>query len=158
MVTSAHLALKSAITEKDLAKSVDQKVKKVLFWRRKLPFSSSEKCYFRRNICGSFPGPGSISREGECMMLPAPPLPVEIYTYTSQIDQYPRHQQVRTLSPGWPLIHEESRAHWVLHHEKQKNAEYFQGHLSLGLSKNINKLTYIIFVLDRSPNTNRGQE
>ena len=43
--------------EKDCTESASQKVKKVLLRRRKLPFSSSEKCYFRRNICGSFPGP-----------------------------------------------------------------------------------------------------
>jgi len=43
--------------EKDCTESAGQKVKKVLLQRRKLPFSSSEKCYFWRNICGSFPGP-----------------------------------------------------------------------------------------------------
>src|SRR5882757_5272824 len=49
-------------TEKDFAKSAGQEVKKVLFRRKKLPFSSSEKCYFRRNICGSFSGPILIWR------------------------------------------------------------------------------------------------
>jgi hypothetical protein len=46
-------------TEKDFTESATWKVKKVLFRRRKLPFSSSEKSYFRRNICESFSGPAS---------------------------------------------------------------------------------------------------
>jgi hypothetical protein len=29
----------------------------VLFRRRKSPFSSSKRCYFRRDLIGSFPGP-----------------------------------------------------------------------------------------------------
>jgi hypothetical protein len=55
--TSTIWLTKVLSMEKDCTKSAGQKVKKVLFRRRKWPFSSSEKCYFRRNICGSFPGP-----------------------------------------------------------------------------------------------------
>ena len=49
-------------TDKDSTKSASQMVKKVLFRTRKLPFSSSERCYFRTNICGSFPGPVLIEQ------------------------------------------------------------------------------------------------
>src|ERR1700683_4657523 len=47
-------------TDKDCTESASQKVRKVLFWTRKLPFSSSEKCYFQTNICRSFLGPTPI--------------------------------------------------------------------------------------------------
>jgi hypothetical protein len=57
--TSTIWLTKVLSTEKDCTESAGQTVKKVLFRRRKWPFSSSEKCYFRRNICGSFPGPST---------------------------------------------------------------------------------------------------
>ena len=52
-----NLAQKSAIYGEDCTESASQKVKNVLLRRRKWPFSSSENCYFWRNICGSFLGP-----------------------------------------------------------------------------------------------------
>ena len=40
--------------EKDPVQNTSWKIPKVLFQRRNWPFSSSEKCHFQRNICGSF--------------------------------------------------------------------------------------------------------